>query len=245
MRTPSKRHAANLPWIVALATLAVLLALCRVVVGAHAYAKPAPLPTEWTLTARPVFSTDERRVYRQLREALPHHIVLSKLPLVRFSPAHRPAAGALLVRVARRDPRHLRHLQRQWTRARCHRSGHRPRQLAPGAADQAVGARCLPRALPALPGGPPAVDPRAAAARAAKHGRRARHRSLRRAWTPARDTLGQRRGLAASRALARCGRTRASSRTPSSAPKVAPIRAPPASSAPSAASCAVASRCAR
>ena len=36
------------------------------------------------LTARPVFSTDERRVYRQLREALPHHIVLSKLPLVRF-----------------------------------------------------------------------------------------------------------------------------------------------------------------
>ena len=42
------------------------------------------LPTEWTLTPRPVFSTDERRVYRQLREALPHHIVLSKLPLVRF-----------------------------------------------------------------------------------------------------------------------------------------------------------------
>ncbi len=43
-----------------------------------------PLPNEWTLAARPVFSTDERRVYRQLREALPHHIVLSKLPLVRF-----------------------------------------------------------------------------------------------------------------------------------------------------------------
>lgn len=48
-------------------------------------AKPVPLPTEWALTARPVFSTDERRVYRLLREALPHHIVLSKLPLVRFS----------------------------------------------------------------------------------------------------------------------------------------------------------------
>ncbi len=47
--------------------------------------RPAPLPTDWNLTARPVFSTDERRVYRQLREALPHHIVLSKLPLVRFS----------------------------------------------------------------------------------------------------------------------------------------------------------------
>lgn len=48
-------------------------------------AKPMPLPNDWALTARPVFSTDERRVYRLLREALPHHIVLSKLPLVRFS----------------------------------------------------------------------------------------------------------------------------------------------------------------
>jgi hypothetical protein len=44
----------------------------------------APLPAEWSLMARPVFNTEERRVYRQLREALPHHIVLSKLPLVRF-----------------------------------------------------------------------------------------------------------------------------------------------------------------
>jgi len=47
-------------------------------------AAPLPLPTDWALTARPVFTTDERRVYRLLREALPHHIVLSKLPLVRF-----------------------------------------------------------------------------------------------------------------------------------------------------------------
>ena len=43
-----------------------------------------PLPGEWALAPRPVFSTDERRVYRQLREALPHHIILSKLPIVRF-----------------------------------------------------------------------------------------------------------------------------------------------------------------
>ena len=46
--------------------------------------RPAPLPNEWSLTARPVFSADERTVYRQLREALPNHIVLAKLPLVRF-----------------------------------------------------------------------------------------------------------------------------------------------------------------
>ena len=43
------------------------------------------MPTDWTLSARPVFSADERRVYKLVREALPHHIVLSKLPLVRFT----------------------------------------------------------------------------------------------------------------------------------------------------------------
>jgi Protein of unknown function (DUF2726) len=52
-------------------------------------ARPA-LPTEWALTARPVFSTEERRAYRLLREALPHHIVLSKLPLVRFCQPNDP-----------------------------------------------------------------------------------------------------------------------------------------------------------
>ena len=74
----------TLPWIVALAALA-LLALVLVLWAFNRKPKKSlALPTEWALTARPVFSTDERRVYRLLREALPHHIVLSKLPLVRF-----------------------------------------------------------------------------------------------------------------------------------------------------------------
>jgi hypothetical protein len=82
----------TLPWIVALAVVASL----AVASGFWLWwmrrpVKPAPLPTEWGLTARPVFSTDERRVYRLLREALPHHIVLSKLPLVRFSQPNDPA----------------------------------------------------------------------------------------------------------------------------------------------------------
>jgi hypothetical protein len=74
----------ELPWIIALASLALLA--CGIGLWLFRRRKPAakPLPTEWALSARPVFSTDERRVYRQLREALPHHIVLSKLPLVRF-----------------------------------------------------------------------------------------------------------------------------------------------------------------
>lgn len=73
----------SLPWVVA---LVALLALLGVLLWRPPQARPAskPLPEDWNLAARPVFSTDERRVYRQLREALPHHIILSKLPLVRF-----------------------------------------------------------------------------------------------------------------------------------------------------------------
>ncbi len=74
-----------LPWIVALASLVILAAVLVAWRMARRQApQPQPLPAEWALAPRPVFSTDERRVYRQLREALPHHIVLSKLPLVRF-----------------------------------------------------------------------------------------------------------------------------------------------------------------
>jgi hypothetical protein len=73
-----------LPWILASLSLALLLGAG--VLTWMTQRKPArrPLPTQWTLTPRPVFSSDERRVYRQLREALPHHVLLSKLPLVRF-----------------------------------------------------------------------------------------------------------------------------------------------------------------
>ncbi len=74
----------TLPWIIALAVLAIVLPVLTYFVLRPRKAKSQPLPTDWALAARPVFSSDERRVYRLLREALPHHIVLSKLPLVRF-----------------------------------------------------------------------------------------------------------------------------------------------------------------
>jgi hypothetical protein len=73
-----------LPWIPALASLVLLLAVALLWQRNGRRSAPLKLPTEWALTARPVFNSDERRFYRQLREALPHHIVLSKLPLVRF-----------------------------------------------------------------------------------------------------------------------------------------------------------------
>jgi hypothetical protein len=75
----------TIPWIVALVVGCSLLTF----IAAWALRRPnsasnKPLPTEWALTARPVFSADERRVYRLLKEALPHHVILSKLPMVRF-----------------------------------------------------------------------------------------------------------------------------------------------------------------
>ncbi|RZJ07422.1 MAG: DUF2726 domain-containing protein [Rubrivivax sp.] len=71
-------------WIAALAVCVLGLAVSLVwALRRPAYANKG-LPAEWSLTARPVFTSDERRVFRLLREALPHHVVLSKLPLVRF-----------------------------------------------------------------------------------------------------------------------------------------------------------------
>jgi hypothetical protein len=79
-----------LPWILASLSLMLLLGAGLLWWWHARRPQPKPLPTDWTLSARPVFNSDERRVYRQLREALPHHIVLSKLPLVRFCQPNDP-----------------------------------------------------------------------------------------------------------------------------------------------------------
>jgi len=83
--------AETLAWIIASASLVLLLGAGALWWLRQRRAEPPPLPSEWALTARPVFNAEERRVYRQLREALPHHIVLSKLPLVRFCQPTDPA----------------------------------------------------------------------------------------------------------------------------------------------------------
>jgi uncharacterized membrane protein YgcG len=74
----------TLPWLIVLALAAIVVPSLIVWAFRIRGGATQPLPGEWALAPRPVFSTDERRVYRQLREALPHHIVLAKLPVVRF-----------------------------------------------------------------------------------------------------------------------------------------------------------------
>lgn len=41
-------------------------------------------PTRWNLNARPLFSVHERALYRELRAALPNHVILAKVSLLRF-----------------------------------------------------------------------------------------------------------------------------------------------------------------
>ena len=72
------------PWIIAIAAGFAFLAGLLLWILRRPGPKAKPLPSEWSLTARPVFNADERRVYRLLKEALPHHVILAKLPMVRF-----------------------------------------------------------------------------------------------------------------------------------------------------------------
>jgi len=79
---------------IAIALGATLLLLIGVLIGmrlGRPSKRQSPLPTDWGLSARPVFSSDERRLYRLLREALPQYVILAKLPLVRLCQPTDPA----------------------------------------------------------------------------------------------------------------------------------------------------------
>ena len=176
------------------------------------------------LTARPVFSTDERRVYRQLREALPHHIVLSKLPLVRFSQPTDPQQvrywyellGAIHVTFAicSANGRVLAAIDLDTDRGNSRRVLQIKQSVL--AACRVRYLRCPLDHLPSIPELQLLVPQSTA--------RSPRPQAAPRVDT-ARDAASTTVACAASRALARCGRTPASFRIPSSAPKVAPIRA--------------------
>ena len=72
------------PWILATLALALSGLTMALWLAQRRPANSGKLPTEWPLAARPVFSSDERRTYRHLRQALPGYMLLAKLPLVRF-----------------------------------------------------------------------------------------------------------------------------------------------------------------
>ena len=88
IRRPQKRlptmPVTAIVWIAALfaAALAVPMALFFVL-RVPRQQRIDDLPAQWPLRPRLVFNPAERRLYHLLREALPNHVVLAKLPLVR------------------------------------------------------------------------------------------------------------------------------------------------------------------
>ncbi|MBL8289334.1 MAG: DUF2726 domain-containing protein [Rubrivivax sp.] len=80
----------TLAWILVLVTAGSVGLLAYVLLERRRKGE-ASLPSEWLLTPRPVFNDHEKRVHRQLREALPQQVVLAKLPLIRFCQPADPA----------------------------------------------------------------------------------------------------------------------------------------------------------
>ena len=76
-------NSATLPWIY-LACGLVLGGVAAMLWSSTRKPSQGALPEHWPLSARPVFSATERQLLQRLREALPHHVILAKLPLVRL-----------------------------------------------------------------------------------------------------------------------------------------------------------------
>lgn len=71
--------------------LAALLVLASAAIGWRlgrrqrpAARRVPPLPAEWSVCPRPLFTTGERLLRRRLAQAFPQHLVMAKLQLVRF-----------------------------------------------------------------------------------------------------------------------------------------------------------------
>lgn len=71
--------------VIVLAAIAGLL--LGVVLQRRRPASKREWPRRWNLNARPIFTTDERILFKELRAALPNHVVLAKLNLLRFCQA--------------------------------------------------------------------------------------------------------------------------------------------------------------
>ena len=85
--------------------VALLLAAAALLVGVAGYvlgrsrppaARPTArrkLPTQWPLNPRALTNTAERRIWHWLRQVFPHHHIMVKLPVTRFTMPREPGAA--------------------------------------------------------------------------------------------------------------------------------------------------------
>lgn len=74
-------------WLIALACLLVGAVLGTVLQNAWRKSQTRRWPHEWTITPRPIFSSHDRMMWDHLTATLPNHIILAKVPLLRFCQA--------------------------------------------------------------------------------------------------------------------------------------------------------------
>jgi len=74
----------SLSWILVSVSLALLAGAGILWLRFGGQSSPKALPQRWPLISRRVFGSQELQMYERLREALPDHVLMSKLPLVRF-----------------------------------------------------------------------------------------------------------------------------------------------------------------
>lgn len=74
----------NPSWILASVSMLLLLGAGLLWLRFGGRRAPQALPQRWPLISRRVFGSQELELYQRLREALPEHVLMSKLPLVRF-----------------------------------------------------------------------------------------------------------------------------------------------------------------
>lgn len=80
-------------WLVSGAALVLGVLLGAVWQSQRLHGARRSWPRQWNLAARPIFNAHERALYRDLRLALPNHVILAKVGLLRFCQSDEGATG--------------------------------------------------------------------------------------------------------------------------------------------------------
>ena len=83
-----------LQWSVGVGAFAAGAVCAGLLLGTRKGTPRRKAPARWDISARPVFTANERLLHRALAAALPQYLILAKLPLVRFCQPLSPSQSA-------------------------------------------------------------------------------------------------------------------------------------------------------